>query len=197
MSLNEDLLHVELDALTAGVAPDGLKSKREIKILICFLLNSAPEPLTKEELLEVMLERQLANYFEICGCIEELIGLGSVVRLDEAGTLAVSEKGRDIGLDMQKSLPFTVREKGMAAAMKLITRKRSERENRVEIAPSEGGCQVTCSVMSGDLPLMSVSLYVPGESYAEKVRDKFHDVPQELYRMVLSYLTDERLEAGD
>jgi len=197
MSLNGDLMHIELDAFTAGVAPDGLKSKREIGILVCFLLDTAPEPLTKEELLDVMLERQLANYFEICACIEALIKIGSIIKIDGQGYLAVSEKGCEAARILYKNLPYTVREKGTAAAMKLITRRRSERDNRVEIAPAEGGCQVLCSVMSGDLPLMTVSLYVPDESYAERVRDKFHDVPQELYRTLLSFLTDEDLTGED
>ena len=184
---------MEIDAFTANVSPDGLKNQRDIKILICYLLQITPEPLTKDDLLSVMCERQLANYFDVCHSLDILIKVGNVTQEPENGLLTLSENGAVIASTLYSSLPYTVREKGRSAAMRIITRRRSERQNIVKIDAISGGYQVACEVLSGDLPIMTVSLYLPDQQYAEKVRDKFLDVPEALYRSVLSYLTDEDL----
>ena len=40
---------MEFDALTAGVKPGGLRSKQDIKLLICYLLSSIPQGLSKTD----------------------------------------------------------------------------------------------------------------------------------------------------
>ncbi|MCL2486840.1 MAG: DUF4364 family protein, partial [Oscillospiraceae bacterium] len=81
--LNKDLMYTPLDALTAGVSPDGLKSRLAIKAMICFLLDTLPEPLSKDDILDVMCGHELANYFEVCDGLDRLIRLGNVIILDE------------------------------------------------------------------------------------------------------------------
>ena len=184
---------LELDALTGDVSPDGLKNRRDIKILICYLLRVSTEPLTKDDLLGIMREWELANYFEACHGLDILIKVGNVVELSENGFLSLSDNGAVIADTLYSGLPYTVREKGRSAAMSVITRRRSERQNVVSVDSISGGYQVTCKVLSGDIPIMTISLYVPDEQYAERIRNKFLDVPEALYRSVLSYLTDEDL----
>lgn len=183
---------MENNALTAGVSPDGLKNRRDIKILVCFLLNTAAEPLAREDLTKIMCDKCLANYFEICDAIDRLIKNGNVLIDNETGFLSLSADGKTVAENLYDDLPLTVREKATATAMKLIARRRSERENRVEITKCDGGCKVECTLMSGDLALMSVSLYVPDKRYASKVREQFLDNPESIYRTVLSQMTGER-----
>ena len=47
---------MEFDALTAGVKPGGLRSKQDIKLLICYLLSSIPQGLSKTDLINVLQE---------------------------------------------------------------------------------------------------------------------------------------------
>jgi len=186
-----------INTFVANVAHDGLKNKQEIKVMICFLINFSPEPITKDELLTVLMDKQIANYFEICNELQVLIDKGTVVYLEDNKNLSLNEKGVKVACDLYKKLPLTAREKACASAMRLISRRRSERENLAEITPINGGCQVSCSIMSENHPIMAVSLFVPDESYAQKIVNTFHDKPTELYKTVLSLLTKEDLSHMD
>ena len=55
---------MEYDAFTGGVAPGGLRSKSDIRILICYMLKSVNAPLSGDDIIKVLQEKSLANYFE-------------------------------------------------------------------------------------------------------------------------------------
>ena len=42
------------DAFSAGVEPGGLYSSQEIKILICYMLNGAGEPMPRQAVLDII-----------------------------------------------------------------------------------------------------------------------------------------------
>lgn len=177
------------DALTAGVRPDGIKNRKEMRILICFLLNRASEPLAAEDLIDLICEHQLGNYFEICDAISSLVDKKNIVEDPDTGLLVLTSDGHEVATNLYDSLPTTVREKAQDAVKRLVKRKHSERENKVEIKKLDTGCNVTCTVMSADLELMTISLYVPDEQTARIVKDRFLDAPAKIYRLALSQLT--------
>lgn len=51
------------DAFTAGVEPGGLRTRDEIRILLCYLLTSVNAPLSREDILQSVQGLGLANYF--------------------------------------------------------------------------------------------------------------------------------------
>lgn len=55
---------MKFDAFTGGVEPGGLRSKDEIRILICYLLTSVGAPLAKNDLIQIITENGLANYLK-------------------------------------------------------------------------------------------------------------------------------------
>ncbi len=177
-------------ALTAGISHDGLRSRREIKILICYIVNSFDEPLSRADLVKIIQRENLANYFETCDAIESLVNKDNLSEDAETGALTVTETGREIALSLYKSLPFTVREKALAVGLQIISRRRHERQNSVDLIPNGNGFLVKCSVLDGETVMMSTSLYVPNEQYANIVKERFLDDPESLYRLVLRQLTD-------
>ena len=68
------------DAFTGGVEPGGLRSKDEIRILLCYLLASVPAPLSRDDILTIMQENGFANYFEVTDSLSELEENGNVLR---------------------------------------------------------------------------------------------------------------------
>ncbi|MBE6764935.1 MAG: DUF4364 family protein [Ruminococcaceae bacterium] len=177
------------DALTAGVRPDGIKNRRELRILICFLIFNATEPLAAEDLIDLICDQQLANYFEACDAISSLITKKNIKEDTDTGLLTLTDDGLEVAKNLYDTLPITVREKAETALKKLIFRKHSERENKVEIKKLDTGCNVSCTVMSAGLELMSISLYVPDEHTARLVKERFLDAPATIYRLALSQLT--------
>lgn len=55
---------MEYDTFTAGVGPGGLRTKNDIRVLLCYLLASVNVPLHREDILSILQEYDLANYFE-------------------------------------------------------------------------------------------------------------------------------------
>ena len=45
---------MEYDAFTGGVAPGGLRSKSDIRILICYMLKSVNAPLSGDDIIKVL-----------------------------------------------------------------------------------------------------------------------------------------------
>ncbi len=51
------------DTFDEGIIPGGMRSKNEIKTLICYLYNSVKENMTKDLIIQSILKQVLANYF--------------------------------------------------------------------------------------------------------------------------------------
>ncbi len=179
------------NTLTAGVCPDGLKDGTSIKIFICFLIDHFKDTLTQNDIIEVVFERALANFFEICSAIDELIVNGFILKDSESGILSLSSKGQFTADNLSRDLPLTVREKAVAAIEKRIERKHHEQETRIEYTDVDGGCQLNCTLLGQGSPLMSVSLYLPDRKYAEAAAERFIDDPEYVYRILLAHLAGE------
>lgn len=182
---------MERDAFTGGVDPGGLWTKNDIRILICYILSSVDGPLSEEDLREVLQGKALANYFETGDALAALEAAGSITRGKEG--YAVAPKGREIAAGLDTDLPLSVRDKALEAALTLMARSRSRRENRVQVEDLPNGCRVRCAVFGGkDTQLMEVALYVPDRAQARVVEENFYKDPEGVYRLLLAALTGER-----
>ena len=103
---------MEFDAFTGGIEPGGLRSKDEIRILICYLLTSVSAPLSREDILSIMQENGFANYFEVTyfvpdehkegGSYEHVTGY--LKKLDSIGHLmiVVDDNGTETVIDTRR-----------------------------------------------------------------------------------------------
>ena len=73
------------DAFSAGVEPGGLYSSKDIKILICYMLAGAGEPMPRQAVLDVIAGNGMANFFEASAAIDELLRVGSLAELPGGG----------------------------------------------------------------------------------------------------------------
>jgi len=185
---------MEYDAFSGGLAPGGLRNKDEIKILICYLLHQVDRPLKKELVIEALLYDGLANYFEVGEAIYDLVRRENIVSkiIGDEETLSLTPNGQNIALRLERDLPRSVREKAVKTALRMLTRERNERENRVSISSGENGISVTCTVLDGEAELMKLSLLVGDKLQADQVKNAFYDQPGLLYAAVISTLTGDQ-----
>ena len=134
---------MEFDAFTGGVAPGGLRSKSDIRILICYLLKSVDAPLSGEDIIRVMQEKALANYFEVNDALSALVSLGNI-RREEDGTYVLEPQGKSVADNLDVLLPLSVRDKAIAAAMSMLASAKIERENAVTTTRTDNGYNVSC-----------------------------------------------------
>ena len=176
------------DVFSAGVEPGGLTSAQEIKILICYMLHTVGRPISRDAVSEIVVGEGMANYFDTEDAIEELIRLQHLIEADDL--IATTVTGGQIGDSLATRIPYTLRERSVKCALRLLRRRDIEKDNKVNIRPlEEGGCEVTCSVMDGERVLLSVTLRVADHRQAEQVKERFFDDPALLYRSNFAVLT--------
>ena len=183
---------MEYDAFDAGIELGGLRSRDDIRLLICYLLKSVDAPMTRDMLNDAMQEDGLANFFEVGQAIEELLKTGNITAdiLDEDEVTTVTEKGREAAELLQTSLPRTVREKAVNSAIRLVTRAKVERENKIEVKKEDdGGYTITFTLFDRGTELMKLSIYVVDSLQLEQVKQNFINDPVKVYSTIITSLT--------
>lgn len=183
---------MEYDAFDAGIELGGLRNRDDIRLLICYLLKSVDSPMTRQMLNEAMQEDGLANYFEVGQAIEELLKTANITAdiLDEDEVITVTQKGREAAEMLQTSLPKTVREKAVNSAIRLITKARVERDNKIEVTKEEnGGYTITFTLFDKNTQFMKLSVYVVDSLQLEQVKQNFINDPVKVYSTIITSLT--------
>lgn len=183
----------EYDAFTAGIEPGGLRTKNDIRILVCYMLNSVKAPLSKDDIITVMQEKSLANYFEVNDAISSLMKYGHIT-ITEDGFYKIESTGVQIAESLDVTLPLSVRDKALEAALNLLAAAKVEKENNVTIdrLPNDSGYNVTCHISGGNMDLMKFSVYVPDLFQARLVKRNFLRDPGSIYKLLLSSITGNR-----
>lgn len=183
---------MEFDAFDAGIELGGLRNRDDIRLLVCYLLKSIDAPMTRQMLNDAMQEDGLANFFEVGQAIEELLKTGNITAdiLDEEEVISVTEKGREAAELLQTSLPKTVREKAVNSAIRLTTKAKVERENKIEVKKEDdGGYTITFTLFDRDTEMMKLSIYVVDSLQLETVKQNFINDPVKVYSSIITSLT--------
>ncbi len=183
---------MEYDAFDAGIELGGLRNRDDIRLLVCYLLKSVDSPMTRQMLNEAMQEDGLANYFEVGQAIEELLKTANITAdiVGDDEVLTVTQKGREAAEMLQTSLPRTVRERAVNAAIRLITKARVERENKIEVVKEEnGGYTITFTLFDKNTQFMKLSVYVVDSLQLEQVKQNFINDPVKVYSTIITSLT--------
>ena len=116
---------MDFDALTGGVEPGGLRVKNDIRLLICYLLSSINAPLSKQDIVQIMQENSLANYFEVMDSLSEMIQKGTIDTVsfnqlnEKEDCVICNDITRNIAKQLDSTLPISVRDCAVSAAFKL------------------------------------------------------------------------------
>jgi predicted transcriptional regulator len=186
------------DTFDEGINLGGMRSKNEIKTLICYLYNSVKENMDKGIIIQAILKQGLANYFETSSAFDDLVMNGNLIPADdEHKTYSLTEKGAEIAKQLDSTVAYTIKEKAYACAVKLLAEKKKEIENRVNIFKNDNGFTVECSVSGGDMDLMKLNIYAPEMEQALILKKNFLDNPNKAYKVMLALLTKDKETVGD
>ncbi len=179
------------DTFSEGIVPGGLRDKNEIKLLVCYLLKTLKKSLTRTQLNEILSEYSVANYFEVNGAVSELISGGQVIsEISEGDELITLTAKAELDVaNIERTLPRSVREKSVAAAIKVLSRERIIKESNVEILPLDHGFHVKFTVMDMDTELLKITVYIPDEGQIETVKKNFFNNAVSIYSDIISSLT--------
>lgn len=184
------------DTFDEGISLGGMRSKTEIRTLICYMLKSVGTPMSKENVINALMEKGLANYFETGSCFEDLVRHGNIA-MNEDSLYYLTPAGELIARELEDTLAPTVRERAVQCALSLMERERREKENKVVITKTENGFTVTCTISGGDMDLLSFSLYVPDITQARMIRKNFYKNPEMFYSVMIAMLTRNKKDVSD
>jgi len=175
-----------------GIEPGGLRSRNEIKVLVCYLLAGVDERITRSQLCEIALDKGLANYFEVNDSIAYLCKSGQLeVFNEEEDTYVITKSGRDIAQTLKTTLPFSVKDRAFTAALKMVSRFRNSKETDIKISREGDKTFITCSAIDNGDPFMSVKLMVTDEEQALFIKERFINDPSRIYSEIIELLTKE------
>lgn len=168
----------------------GMRSKYEIRTLICYLFNSVGQPMDKSLVVEAIQKKRLANYFEISSCFDDLIKRNNIELVDEKENLYfVTENGKMAARELETTLALTIRERAYACAIELLEQRRIEKENKVTISKIDKGYNVNFSISGGEVTLMSFDVYVPDINQAKLMKENFYKNHELIYKSTIGSLT--------
>lgn len=187
---------MENTVFTEGVRPGSVTTQEEILILICYIMREAKQPVTFDQLNEVLQRQELVNYFEFANACERLEKLGHVQRASSEH-FTLTETGIQLADTFQRMLPAAVRERAARALDDVLTLLRRQQENKVRMEKVGDGYQITLTITDIGSDLMSLQLFMPTQKECEQVRRRFLNDPALLYKGTLALLTGDMETFGD
>ncbi|MDE7389899.1 MAG: DUF4364 family protein [Lachnospiraceae bacterium] len=182
---------MEYDAFDAGIDPGGLRKRSNVRLLICYIINSMDRPVRKDWVVTAMQKNGIANYFEILDSFNDLYKKQNLNLVDDKKELyTVTESGKMIASNLSSELPLTIRERALATVMELIYQEKNERENTVSVEKTKAGYNVKCRITGGDSDLFSFEMYVPDSKQAKIVKKNFQENAEMIYKVMIATVTN-------
>lgn len=176
-------------AFSAGVRFGGLTDRTEIKILLCYLLTNASSPLTSQQIIDTIVGQELVNYFELQEALGLLVEQGLIV--DDNDSYTITDEGKEISRELEKSLPFSVKERAYKAVIEILQYENLKRQNKTTITPvKDGGYNLNCTISDADFKLFSFDIHMPNEKSAKLAEENFIRYGQDIFKCVLGITTE-------
>ena len=111
------------DTFDEGIALGGLRSKHEIKVLMCYLFNSVKDKMSESVITEAIREYELANFFEVKAAFDELKRSENLAEdeiVDGEQTYRLTDNGKLVAEQLESTLAYSVKEKALRCAVELL-----------------------------------------------------------------------------
>ncbi len=179
------------NALTAGVRAGGLNNSTEIKILICYLLSCVKVKITQKQLLDIITNQELANYFELSDALAKLTKQELIK--EEAEYLLITDAGREIAKELEKTLPISVMDRAYKSAIAMLEFESLKKQNKTDIIKeSDGSYTLKCSIEDPDFTAFAMQITMPDENTAKIAKEKFILHAQDIFKIVLGITLDDK-----
>ena len=171
-----------------------IRQKIDIKVLILYILEKLPAPVSQNMLTELTLIDNATNYFDYIECLTELEQKDLIITTEE-DKYSITPKGIRTAAEMESSLPYTIRLKassGAVRAAKILAREAMIKASHKE--KPEGGVTVSLSLSDGLGEVMHLDILAGNEQQAKEMEKRFRKNAESLYLRIAGILTGESTE---
>ena len=181
---------LEYDASGAGVLNGGLFTTTEIRILICYILNSIKEPVPASMLANILHFEGIANGFEVSDAISALTKSGHLAPVgSDEEYYEITNSGSQVAEELDSSLSLTVRKRAYIATLKMLAKIKNAKGTRFSLSNENGHSYLTCSAVDGKITLIEVKMLIPNEKSGTYIREKFLENPSEIFSDIIEKLS--------
>lgn len=182
----------------SGIAPGGLRDPEQIKLLLCYLMYEANEPVTADFICGVLQKCGSANYFEASNSFSELIENGHIELCNStSGGYVLTQSGRYVVTNLSDELPVALKENTLKNYKNFLHQYDIKQENIVTVHSRDNKTYVECTVNDGDNPLLKINMYMPNNEQASLVRNVFYNNTDVVYQAVVALMTGDKRTALD
>ena len=186
----------KLDAFPVDDKTGGIRSTEKIRIIICYVLKDHSGILSRDNLLSALYDNGIANYFELCQAIDDLLEVNALYIENEL--LYINEKGIQISRDLKDELSHFIKNKAVRAVKLTALYEKRKKENRISVSKiNDNKYRLDISLLSGDADneeteeLMNVSIFTTDSQQAEVMKTAFLNNPVRLYENIITALTED------
>ena len=169
--------------------PGMLTNLTDIKLLVCYLLKSVGEPMDKEQMIEMIFENDLAEYFDLRAAVMQLVDNGQINESRD-GILTITESGKQAAEQLEETLPFTAREKVVKEGIKITTLSKRRKANKAHIQKTENGIYVECELLDDKDAVLTFKLLVSDDLQAKIIQEQFLENPALVYKKFITSLME-------
>ena len=167
-----------------------IHEKLDIKILILFVLNRLPGPVSLETLADLVMVDDGFDYFEYTQCLAELVRTGHVEQNENS--YIITKLGAENGDTVESSIPYSVRARAERNAQPLIVKMKRDRQILTSHEKTkDGGIKVSLSLSDGIGSVISMSLLSSGEEQAKIIEKAFRGDAENIYHKIIKLLTNQ------
>ncbi|NLJ16878.1 MAG: DUF4364 family protein [Clostridiales bacterium] len=166
----------------------------KIRILICFLLHNIGAPLTDKQLIEITTEDEMVNYFDLMNALDGIDknGLCNVVEQKGGNTYSIAENGSKIVGEVEALVPFTIREKCLKSAYRMMERAKNKKPYKSRVLTLEKGFYVRFSYPDPieEHNLIELHFYADDYEKALQIKEKIDSNPKLLFKSIKNIIED-------
>ncbi len=178
-----------------------LEDPYQIRLLVCFILNSVGCPLTEKQLIEITTENDMVNYFDLIQALNgiENNGLCTVCVDGTLTSYAIAENGKKALLSYESHIPLSIRERCVKNAVDLLNREQYKTKYESKIIVLEKGYYLRLKYTHPIFNAERMELKLFFEDYAEAMRlqGSVDDNPKEILHIVEDYFRKSKNSAGE
>ena len=179
------------DAFSGGVTYGGMRTKNDVRVLLCYMLKHLDGPFSRTGINTVLQNTELANFFEVNDALSflEEAGLVRAEQRDGESYFTLTEAGREVADRLETDLSITVRQQAVSAAAALFAREKARGGADARIERLQKGYHVILSVRDGDTLMMQTVLFAPDSLQANDLCDRFLRDPAGFYSGLVDLIT--------
>ena len=175
------------DPFDYGVENGGLRDVSQIKILICYLLQTVGGKLPRHLLDEALQRDGLCSFWNISTALSQLLEKQMIEQWEKEGQVgyAITPAGVDCAGELETTLPLAVRERAVKRAAALLAKAKAAVETSVTIEKAGDQYVITFTIPDGERELLTLRLGVADSLQAHMMKEKFLENPGAIYREIL------------